>query len=550
MPGGASSRGPPVRMIPATYTGSQSRAEELFFADLLDSNYSATALHSLRLSRHVRSATSEADFVVVGERGVLVVEVKGGGVSRGEDGVWIYSGRNGIHRNAKGPFVQAEEAMWSLRELVLDKLPRGAGRDLTFGWAVAFPQCDFDVDAAEWDATQVFDSATRRRTGVTRWLRAVQDYWMSKTGGRPAPASSVEAVLKVMRPVFHHVPSLAARIDEAERQCFRFTEEQCNRFALIEHIDRTVCTGGAGTGKTFLAVELARQHLAEGSSVAFLVPNDALAAFVRSQPGMEAASVAVVGDDRGGIQPHDVLIADEAQDFMDFPGIDALDRWVNGGMEEGRWRIFLDPNAQAGIAGRFDPEAYEYVRRTANVDPRLVVNCRNTQQVVKHVGYFTGVDIGTPTFADGPGVDVVQVSDSDDEAEKLLAYLQRLQGDNIKDGAITILSPKPRDESCVARLQPRWQRRIHQLTPEIAGSWPPESITFASPLEFKGLENMFVCVVDLEEVDGNEAAVATTYVAMTRARAALWMAAPPAVERRLAELARARLLAGEEESDD
>ena len=62
--------------------------------------------------------------------------------------------------------------------------------------------------------------------------------------------------------------------------------------------------------------------------------------------------------------------------------------------------------------------------------------------------------------------------------------------------------------------------------------------------------NRLCLAFDDDEVDGSDAAVATTYVAMTRARAALWMSATPEVAKRLWELARARLLAGEEATDD
>jgi hypothetical protein len=519
----------------------------MVFEDLASTNYPGTALHSLRLSRHVRAATSEADFVVVNNRGVLVIEVKGGGIGRDESGTFLQTGRNGTKRLTPGPFEQAEQAMFSLRERLVDLLPNGETHDLAFGWAVAFPQCRFGVESVEWEPVQVYDQ-DRRRNGMTSWLDAVQHSWLDRLDRRPAPPHSVDAVIAAMRPIFHRIPTLAAQAEDADRECVELTSDQWEKLRIIERSPRILCTGGAGTGKTFIAAEVARQHLSAGERVAVVVPSEILASYIGAQPGLSDGIVTTLTSRPDRVEPVDVLIVDEAQDLLDWDGLNALSSWVEGGIEGGRWRIFLDPNTQAGLVGRFDRGVFDYLEESGAVVAELRTNCRNTKQVVENVYYLTGADIGVPTFAAGPGVTIAEVADRDSAADALNLHLRSLREDGIKDGAITILSPVPRDRSCIAALPPRVQQRVHTMSPETAAKWPPETITFSSPLDFKGLENTFICLVDLTEVDTDAHAVAEVYVAMTRARASLWIAVDAAVAEQVAAAVRRRIVERGEES--
>jgi hypothetical protein len=207
---------------------------------------------------------------------------------------------------------------------------------------------------------------------------------------------------------------------------------------------------------------------------------------------------------------------------LDFEGLDLMSDWTDGGLEDGRWRIFLDDNTQAALIGRFDPDAYGLLRGLASVAPHLKRNCRNTEQVVDHVQMLTGADIGVPTIADGPGVTLEMVPNAEASSRMLGAHLERLRKDGVPDAEITILSPTP-DESCAALLKSTIRARIARLTPSAVSS-ERTTIALASPTEFKGLESNFVFLVDVHQFGGDSRVTDELYVAMTRARAALWIA--------------------------
>ncbi|WP_440902543.1 nuclease-related domain-containing protein, partial [Actinosynnema sp.] len=67
-------------MIPDTVNPDASEAEKKIFAELagLEAPGWRYALHSINLPEHERQRVCEIDFLLIGERGVLVLEAKGG----------------------------------------------------------------------------------------------------------------------------------------------------------------------------------------------------------------------------------------------------------------------------------------------------------------------------------------------------------------------------------------------------------------------------------------------------------------------------------------
>src|SRR5260221_10223914 len=75
-----------------------------------------TVLHSLWLKTHAVKLHAEADFVVISDRAVLLLEVKGGEVWRDDDG-WHFRRKSGAGENVKaeGPLDQARGAYYAAR---------------------------------------------------------------------------------------------------------------------------------------------------------------------------------------------------------------------------------------------------------------------------------------------------------------------------------------------------------------------------------------------------------------------------------------------------
>jgi hypothetical protein len=511
-----------MKIIP-TVIGGASRAEFLIFGKIKKSKIPGFAFHSLLLSEHQINPTGEADFVIVSPKGLIVIEVKGGGVRRDADG-WAFAGRHGVTREVRGPFQQATQALWSLvkllkRENVGHQLDR-----ISFGHAVAFPQCEFSEQSVEWDRTYIWDAERETSESFDDWLDGVFSHWQNQSGKGLANGDCVAALAGAMRPFFNLVQTLASRVDEVEHNMHQLTEEQLSRLEILELEERVICLGGAGTGKTVLAVEAARLLAADHNRVVFTCQNPVLASFLRSRLEDEKGVEVIPFAELDGLRrPAEVLIIDEAQDVLDSDGLATVDRAVEGGLQGGRWRIFLDPNAQAAFSKRYDPGVLAQLQQHG-VTALLSVNCRNTSDVVMNIQLMTGADVGVATLGPGPGVDTVAYRSVAEAAALAEEKLRALLNGGVSPSDISLLSPLSFEESTFAHLPADLTDRIVILDTRTASDWPLDELSFATIEDFKGFENRFLLISDLDDVTSGPQAAATLYVGMSRARISLWLA--------------------------
>ena len=103
-------------------------------------------LHSLGLGGHETKIWGEADIVILSERGVFVLEVKGGTVECA-DGVWHYSGDFETFTKRESPWAQAMGALGAIRGQLHRAKP--AFRDVLFGFGVVMPYTTFTARGAE-----------------------------------------------------------------------------------------------------------------------------------------------------------------------------------------------------------------------------------------------------------------------------------------------------------------------------------------------------------------------------------------------------------------
>jgi hypothetical protein len=82
--------------------------------------------------------------------------------------------------------------------------------------------------------------------------------------------------------------------------------------------------------------------------------------------------------------------------------------------------------------------------------------------------------------------------------------------------------------------------RLRTLDSASASDWPGNELTWASARDIKGLENRFVCVIDIDTME-SELDIDLLYVALSRPRAGLWLAALPDIATRIAELYQANV---------
>ena len=224
-----------------------------------------------------RGKDHEIDIAVVfADGGVVVVEVKGSRVWCEDDSWWIER-RNGAHRIH--PVKQAREAQYALRSW-LDQDPRWRGRPhIRWGHAVVLPYTRVDDDFALLDAQRWQVAGRDDLDDLAGFLRGVVT--RQTNGKRLLGLDDVEALVDVLGgrglPQRDLIGAAAEREDEVER----LSAEQAVILSAARALHRVEVRGGAGSGKTWLAVEQARRLTRDGKRVALTCYSRGLAAWLQ-----------------------------------------------------------------------------------------------------------------------------------------------------------------------------------------------------------------------------------------------------------------------------
>lgn len=558
-----------TRMIPSTIhpdvkSGGERRIFELFKSAPGTDGW--VCLHSLGIAEHAYKRRAEIDFLLLTSKGVFVLEVKSGRVAR-RAGEWIFTDRYGTQHTAReSPFDQASSAMFALERRIRKRFNDNERMgQLLFGYGVMFPDVEFDATGCEAEGSLIFDARDRSRPFSAFVDRLTQFTYSVQTGRRLAPDNDdISRLVDFLRGDFDVVPSLSLRAEDARHQQLQLTREQ---YVVLDGLDewpRCVIQGSAGTGKTVLALEAARRELRRGRSVLLLCFNRLLAGHMAQSLSKGPDGKLFIGtvyqllekiiqassfsrefqDRRNAAAQSEVyaklypeygslaalenptefscLIVDEAQDMMTNPILDALENVLQGGLRGGRWRFLLDANNQAAVYGSFDSAAFQ---RLLDCGCRSVLtsNCRNTRQVNIETELLARPRFKSVSRFEGSPVRYGWYSDKESQAFRLKKVVEQLIDEGVPLGSISVLSPRSAAKCCAMEVQFDRQIRIEALTVDnvqavMSGRGP--CLTYCSISAFKGLENDFIVLTDIEKLE-SEWWQSVIYVGMSRACAGL-----------------------------
>jgi hypothetical protein len=514
---------------------STSRAECRVF-DLLQSvemDGAWCAYHSLNCSEHEYKRWSELDFVLAGPEGVIVLEVKGGRIRR-EGGAWFYKDRfDREHRNNEGPFKQAQSGMYAMKRTLVERhclhIPAGA----VFGWGVVFPDVEWCDDTIETPSRLVADHRAMSKAALREYLRGVVRYWHSKER-RPARLDRqfLCQLREKMRPDIDLVPPLSAAVGAAVHTFQTLTQEQAERLRFIETNPRVIVSGGAGTGKTYLAIQCARRESLRGRSVLFVADSPELVAWLRKIEPDRSITMTTYRDLSSISGSFEVLIVDEGQDLLSLDALDSLGARLLGRLDEGTWRWFMDDANQVGLRGSFDPEALEILESGlgSGVPTRLPLhqNIRNTRQIVEAVAAWTGADIGAPSEGTGRPPTVVGYTADSAEGAAVTNLLDELTSEGMELDQIALIHHCDSPPNFLDVLPRRIRTRLVPLNPTTAQGTLRGKMVWGPVDRFKGLERPLVICTGFRDAPSDALERAQLYVAMTRANFGLYVIVPQA----------------------
>ena len=546
-------------MCPSEYrSDTKSNAEKLYFGVLArELSDEWIVLHSVGIATHKTKLWAEIDFVLVGPPGVFCLEVKGGRVAL-KNGKWYFTNAGNVTNSKReGPFDQAASASAALFKYLKSKLQ--FVYNVVVGWGVVFPDVTWDIEGPGIIKEVVYDQRDKSNK-FTRYQQRISDYWIKnikrKLGKNPILLSEPQrkAILKEIRGDFDLHPSLGTTVNRAYEDLISLTEEQYEVLDSLrdEVNERIIIKGGAGTGKTLLAVEEAKRRAKNGDSVFLCCFNKHLATFLREtlvdyerikvshlhgymseiikSANLQESLPDVSDDDLytkiypevcldgllqlDRLQEFDVLIVDEAQDLLIDTYFDVLDSAVKGGLKNGEWKLFLDPlqDIFEGIGSKVLAKLRDYHISSYS----LKTNCRNTDPIAINTQLLSGIRSEAILKTSGPEVEYNWYKDASDQRRKVSVCINRLLGQHLDVSDIIVLSHYRQENSC---LKDGLVNVPFGLI-NIADSNKQKGIRYSTISAFKGLERKVVVYIDIDKLSNHEDKL-RIYVGCSRANSYL-----------------------------
>jgi hypothetical protein len=208
---------------------------------------------------------------------MAAIEVKGGRLSVA-DGQWYQSDRSG-KRPLKSPVVQSQGSAHAFKNWIETQL--GAHLTSRFAYMVSFPYTDVrqDWEMAGCSRTLVLDKADSIspaelvRTAIER----------EGSGASPLAPAFMDRIVRVLNGTLGDDDAKPQDPKEAEDAQDHLTERQSVLLQATRSLPRIRFTGGAGSGKTWLAVEKARLLCRQGKRVGLFSYNKGLSQYLQDR---------------------------------------------------------------------------------------------------------------------------------------------------------------------------------------------------------------------------------------------------------------------------
>lgn len=216
---------------------------------------------NLYLAKHEKQLRGEADIVLIREGVVILLEVKGGIISRGSNRRWSQNGRD-----LKCPVTQASANFETIKKYT----KQVSGRFSMAEWCCIFPQSVFRETSIEWREDQMFDSRTLIK-GMAEALiklheRVVREQLPRLGLDARLDDKAADSLVHILRPEIEGRMNVSDLVELAEIEVGQLEAEQLDALGMIMANKRVVLTGGAGSGKTVLGYLACERFLAENKA--------------------------------------------------------------------------------------------------------------------------------------------------------------------------------------------------------------------------------------------------------------------------------------------
>jgi len=478
----------------------------------------------------------EADFAIYHqEYGVICLEVKHGGIESSEGRIYQRNSRTNKIVGEINPMFQAQRSSFRFLDLINKEIPN-VDQHVNVFPAVWFTMVNKEDLKGNLPSNYVSGN-TFFRNDLKNIDQALMRCFKYYNIQKRAPSKlRNKAVMNVLAPEFHAFPSMSTMFEQNELAFNQMTREQSYLLDYLEEQNEAAIQGGAGTGKTMMALEKARR-LSKDEKVVFLCFNSLLIESMKKTYGEDMPNVTFTNLDTLALKAYrqfpteeekldflrnfenypliwnfSSIIIDEGQDFTDEQIILLKEIAL---LNEGSFYIFYDRNQLV--------QQRSELKWLNNMDCQLVLsfNCRNTKEIAATSSASIFVDdvkvryeVATsqkPTFHNT--INKLGL------IEWLTKRVELFISEKVPVNQIVILTTKTMEKTILKDVN------------EIAGmklsdKHQDNAILFTTCRKFKGLESSVVILIDIDlETFSNIEQRRVFYVGASRAKNSLDIAA-------------------------
>lgn len=230
---------------------------------------------------------SEADFIVTHPNyGYICLEVKGGSRLYIEDNQWYLEDiKNGSRRLKRSPYAQAEESMYYFKSLYRQVVNLSYNGIIAAG--VVFPF--FNIASIATEISDRQSECTIDATKINDLHNAIKSMFKTWGGSRFGlsmySAGEHNALLELIKKRIAISAAAGALVRYKEQQMEMINRVQDNYIHFISNYRQFYMRGGAGTGKTWIAMKMAKKELELGKKVLITCASKHLAEVIRQTVG-------------------------------------------------------------------------------------------------------------------------------------------------------------------------------------------------------------------------------------------------------------------------
>lgn len=536
------------------------------YSDCSKSEHTWHFWHNLRLPVSVKNQNEiQIDFLLVSEKGVIIVEVKGGKIGI-EQGLYYYEASRERTYMERAPFDQARDYMYALiNNRVI------SASQLFIDTVCAFPHTRMDHTSTNpitdlgyklWSKMQHDDNTKSFADFCINVLESDK----SKNGWRRSDLQAQDVEIAIQSLLFNFADRSRNVYSERGMEAIlqRLNIDNLSTFNSLQKNDRLFIEGGPGTGKTTIArAYIEKYHTLRGLYLCWNklleariknelwqagLPNcsvEQFASFVFSLQSQVMSAKLSLDDitsgaandeletlfslvrERNDFVPYDYIVIDEAQDVLDkgaIPLLDALTSVTKNGVSTGRYLVFFDTEQGYNYESR---QIDEIADALALNGARFILDTNKRVPTNKEIVSFAKMLLNGTSAKDLFQCIIKENYASTqvfyfDGAKQLIKHINQIKKE-IRDGAKNWNEYVILADSSTKKEQTTGNEKLYDRIATIEGikelsakniCLDTSEIPFTSMLAYKGLECKHVILV----INGRtEISTLELYVGMTRA---------------------------------